>query len=71
MKFEFRAYDEYDDGEYQEVTKTFYATTWDAALSSFQEFLSGCGYILDHGVFALVDKDELTASDIEDCRSPF
>lgn len=61
MRFEFRAYEQFDDGEYTETSKTFDAITWDCALERFEEFLRGCGYVFN-GHLELVDDS------VPDCK---
>ena len=56
MRFEFKAYENFDDGDYIETSKTFDAITWDCALERFQEFLLGCGFVFK-GELQLVEED--------------
>lgn len=57
MRFTFTAEDEYEDGDYHRVTKEFQADTWPEALTMFEEFLRGCGYIFD-GSLDLVQEEK-------------
>lgn len=58
MRFEFRAYEQFDDGDYTETSKTFDAITWDDALMRFQEFLLGCGFIFNGELQLVQDNEE-------------
>lgn len=60
MKFNFTAHETYDDGEYTETSKTFEADTWDEVLDRFNEFMLGCGYVLD-GKFKFVDNNGIVS----------
>jgi hypothetical protein len=58
MRFTFTAEDEYEDGDYQRVTKEFQAETWHEALAMFEEFLRGCGYVFE-GQLDLVQEEKV------------
>lgn len=57
MKYNFTAHETYEDGEYTETSKTFEAETWDDVLMRFNEFMLGCGFVLD-GEFVFKSKKE-------------